>query len=60
MARYTVKYKARRQGASGGWGFYSTSLELKGGMESEAIEKLKRQNSVPKDFDIVILEIKPN
>ncbi len=58
MARYTVKYKHQKQGAGDReWTYGSTDLELKGGMESEAIDKLKSQGSIARERHIVILEI---
>lgn len=57
MARYTVKYKHQKQGNGNEFSWSTADLELKGGMESEAIDKLKNQGSVPKDRHVVILEI---
>lgn len=50
MPMYKIKYR---------WGnsVRSTRLLLQGGTESETVMKLKQQNSVPKDADIVILSI---
>lgn len=50
MAAYYVKYKVNNT-TSG------INLQLKGGTESEAIEKMKQQNSVPKDAKVVIISI---
>ncbi len=51
MATYEVKYKV-------GNSTTGTRLQLEGGTESEAIAKLKQQNNVPKDANVIILSIK--
>jgi hypothetical protein len=51
MASYRVKYKVNNTTTS-------TTLQLIGnGTESEAIAKLKQQNNVPKDANVIILSI---
>jgi hypothetical protein len=50
MNSYKVKYKVNQTTTS-------TTLQLHGGSESEAVAKLKQQNSVPKNADVVILSI---
>ena len=52
MKRYTVKYRINNTDSK-------TTLMLKGGGESEAIAKLKAQNSVPKDADVIIYFVNP-
>jgi hypothetical protein len=50
MASYHVKYKVNNT-TSG------ITLQLQGGTESEAIAKMKQQNNVPKDANVIILSI---
>ncbi len=50
MKSYRVKYTVNNGGRS-------TVLQLHGGTESEAIEKIKKYGGVPKDATIVILSI---
>ena len=50
MAMYYVKYKV-------GSSTSGRDLSLDSGSESEAIAKLKAQNSVPKDANVIILSI---
>jgi len=50
MARYNVKYKVKDSTTS-------ITLNLDGGTESEAIAKMKAQNNVPKDAQVIILSI---
>ncbi len=50
MGSYHVKYRVNTTTSS-------TTIQLEGGMESEAIAKLKQQNSVPKDASVIILSI---
>jgi hypothetical protein len=50
MATYYVKYKVNNT-TSG------INLQLQGGTESEAIAKMKQQNNVPKDANVIILSI---
>ena len=49
---YKVKYKHGSNTAS-------TTLQLKGGTESEAMAVLKQKNSSYKNETVIILEIKP-
>jgi len=50
MATFTVKYKVGNTSSG-------RKLQLQGGGESEAITKLKQQNNVPKDANVIILSI---
>ena len=50
MASYRVKYKVKHS-------YSSVTLSLNSGTESEAIDKMKKQHTVPKDADVVILSI---
>ena len=51
MESYRVKYKVNNTTTA-------TTLQLIGnGTESEAIAKLKQQNNVPKDANVIILSI---
>jgi hypothetical protein len=50
MATYHVKYKVNNT-TSG------ITLQLQAGTESEAIAKMKQQNNVPKDANVIILSI---
>jgi hypothetical protein len=50
MPSYRVKYKVKDTQSQ-------TTLQLQGGMESEAIAKLKQQGTVPKDANVIILSI---
>ena len=52
MNRYEVKYKVQNS-------YRTTVLNLHGGTESEAIEKLYAQSSVPRNLQIIILSIRP-
>ncbi|MDB5256805.1 MAG: hypothetical protein JWM14_1500 [Chitinophagaceae bacterium] len=47
MATYKVKYKVGNSSSE-------RHLQLIGGTESEAIAKLKQQNNVPKDANVII------
>ena len=53
MPSYTVKYKVKDSTTS-------ITLNLEGGTESEAIAKMKSQNNVPKDANVIILSIVKN
>ena len=50
MPNYKVKYKVDNSTSS-------TTLNLYGGTESQAIAELKRRSSVPKDKNVIILSI---
>jgi len=50
MASYYVKYKVNNTTS----GIY---IQLEGGTESEAIAKMKQQNNVPKEANVIILSI---
>lgn len=50
MASYYVKYKVNNTTTG-------KTLQLEGGTESEAIAKMKQQNNVPKDANVIILSI---
>lgn len=50
MKSYRVKFKVNNSTRS-------TILQLHGGTESEAIEKIKKSGGVPKDATIIILSI---
>lgn len=49
-SNYKVKYRVGNTQSM-------RTLQLRDGMESEAIAKLKQQGSVPKEADVVILSI---
>ena len=53
MPSYTVKYKVKDSTTS-------ITLNLEGGTESEAIAKMKSQNNVPEDANVIILSIVKN
>ncbi len=50
MAQFDVKYKVKNSTSN-------ITLSLEGGMESEAIAKLRQQGTVAKDAQVVILSI---
>ncbi len=50
MAKYNVKYRIGSSNAT-------RKLELSGGSESEAIDRLKRSSTVPKDANVIVLSI---
>lgn len=50
MGAYLVKYRIKNTTTS-------TILQLEGGTESEAVMKLKRSSTVPKDADVIVLSI---
>lgn len=52
MNQYEVKYKVSNS-------YRTTILGLRGGTESEAKEKLYAQSSVPRNYEIIILSIRP-
>ncbi len=51
MKSFLIKYKVNNT-------FSQRTIQLHGGTESEAIAKLKQQNSVDKDANVIVLEIK--
>ena len=53
MPNFYVKYKV-------GSGTNGTIMSLPSASESAAIAKLKAQQSVPKNAEVIILEIKPS
>ena len=50
MQSFLVKYKVNNT-------YSQRTLQLHGGTESEAVAKLKQQNSVAKDANVIILTI---
>ncbi len=50
MKSYKVKYKVNNTTTI-------KTMQLQGGTESEAIEKLKKSNGLPKEGNVIILSI---
>jgi hypothetical protein len=50
MANYNVKYRVNNTTTS-------ITLNLEGGTESEAVAKMKQQNNVPRDANVIVLSI---
>ncbi len=50
MPSYRVKYRVRHS-------YSSVTLNINSGLESEAIDKMKKQHTVPNDAEVIILSI---